>query len=218
MADSAIPGLVTGGDLRSAIKRVKGESRAATKAAAQDAKLLRLQLQLEKARKRPRRGGRTSTRLTRYVAAKEATVGRRRLEEVATEAGVRSLPELSREGRRLIAPLKGVGALALGTGTTIAAATIAGTMAYFLASAGLRAYAKKKEDLQENAFRASRAYRLARQELEHNKGRPLRETERKILANAYHQNLEKLGLSSRDLGDIMGRSDYATDRYLEGER
>lgn len=119
----------------------------------------------------------------------------------------RILPAAARAARAATAA---GGATLAETGLIPAAGILgtAGTLAYLLVSYGLGARDRKKLDLQEQAFRASQAYRAYREKLAGDQGRPLTKAQLKQTAQLYKSELLKLGLSSNDLKKIMGATIY----------
>ena len=109
--------------------------------------------------------------------------------------------------RPALAAARGISARAALTeaaGATLGAAAGAGALAYLLTSYGLGARDRRKLDLQEQAFRASQAYRAYREKLAADQGRPLTAAQLKQTRNVYRAELQKLGLSTNDLKKIMG--------------
>lgn len=100
------------------------------------------------------------------------------------------------------------GEASLGLVRAVPLAGIAAALAYELTKFGLNAYAMKKATARENAANAADAYRAARVKIAGDQGRPLTATQQKQLARLFKNRLIELGLSSRDLSKIMGRSAY----------
>jgi hypothetical protein len=124
-------------------------------------------------------------------------------------------------GRAAAAASKGLSASALlkaAPGRVGGLVGAAGLAAYMLTRFGLSKYAAIKATKRENAARAADAYRALRLKMAEDQGRPLTKSQQKQLSTIFKNELLKLGLSSRDLSGIMGRSAYDTSAapYSEG--
>jgi len=84
-------------------------------------------------------------------------------------------------------------------GFVLSAAALAGLAAYFATSALINRNARTKEELRQNAFEASQAYRRLRLEAAAKQRRPLTPAQQRAAAAAYKRALLDLGLSSHDL-------------------
>lgn len=126
-------------------------------------------------------------------------------------AGRAFLPAIKRAAGPILKAAQGIGARAAlkeAAGATTGILGTAGLLAYELAKFGLGIRDRKKLDLQEQAFRASQAYRAYREKLAGDQGRPLTQTQLKQTASIFQSELLKLGLSTNDLKKIMGATIY----------
>jgi hypothetical protein len=115
---------------------------------------------------------------------------------------------LQAAGKKVLAKVGGIGIrqLAAGgagvAGATLTAAAIAGVAAYYLTRYVLGRTDRLRATLQENAARASEAYRAARLQIEEDQGRSLTKSQQAQLGRAFQMNLQKLGLSKNDLSKL----------------
>ncbi|MGH7180146.1 MAG: hypothetical protein ACREJC_22400 [Tepidisphaeraceae bacterium] len=84
----------------------------------------------------------------------------------------------------------------------IAPALIAGVAAYYITRAIINYRARTKEERAQNAFELSKAYRLARSNIETKQRRNLTPAQHQTLGNVFKSQLADLGLSTRDLSRL----------------
>lgn len=104
--------------------------------------------------------------------------------------------------KKAAAALGSMNVKTLPKGGVIGAAALAGLAAYAVTTALIKRGARTKEELRENAFQLSQAYRRLRQEIEYKQGRKMTPAQQRAAAAAFQKELLKLGLSSHDLSKL----------------
>lgn len=137
------------------------------------------------------------SRDTKVGAAALAVAGRKGLQRVAGQV-------ISKVGGVPVRALLGAGTKAEIAGT-MGVIAMAGVLSYYITKYVLEAPDRKRATLQANAARAADAYRLARQKIASDQGRPLTATQQKQLGNLFKQKLQELGLSTNDLSKLTGK-------------
>jgi len=91
---------------------------------------------------------------------------------------------------------------AIGARASLGAIGLAALASYYITRAILKRRARTREERAQNAFEAAKAYRLMRVAAEEKQGYPLNPTQLKMAAEAFKQELAKLGLETTDLGKL----------------
>jgi len=79
---------------------------------------------------------------------------------------------------------------------------LAALASYYITRAILNRRARTREERAQNAFELAKAYRLMRVAAEEKQGYPLNPVQLKMAAEAFKQELAKLGLKTTDLGKL----------------
>ena len=113
--------------------------------------------------------------------------------------------KLGAAAKKAAAALGGQNIRTLPKGGVIGAAALAGLAAYAVTTALIKRNARTTEELRENAFQLSQAYRRLRQEIEYKQGRKMTPAQQRAAAAAFQKELLKLGLSSHDLSKLNSK-------------